>query len=427
MPPPLPPSSSSLPPPSSSSTSSPPPPFAAIAAHCSAARAAVALLLLCCIVLVAITFDAEKIEALLLWVQENKAHGSMLFLALYIAGVILMLPAMIMAMAAGAIFGILGGSILAWIGSCTGQVIAFIIGRYLLRAIVISTLHTQFPKWTAIDRAMVTDGWKLVILLRLSPIAPWNILNYALSVTAVPLMAYTVASSLAILPYLVLFVYLGSMARSLADIFTGTAGKLDTSTTIIMGVVSCTAMVGIVWYTTHVSRQAVNDALRQHAEELPVELTADDEVVQLLGGAEVGTASHHHHHHLQHPHHHHASPPEIELQGAGGNGATVLSSSMAGTTPGGAAALAPPVTLAPGLGIGGAQSTNNPLNASSKALTPRGPGRQRSSAAMLAAAAGDDDGMVFLGSSGASPLASSPRPLSKNGGGGGSGTGWNTR
>lgn len=157
-----------------------------------------ALVLVCCIVLVGLNFDAAKVEALLLWVQENKAQGSLLFLALYTAGVVLMLPAMVMAMASGAIFGMVFGSLLSWFGSSVGQIIAFGIGRYLLREIVLSYLSRQFPKWTAIDRAMVTDGWKLVTLLRLSPIAPWNVLNYALSVTSVPLTAYTVASSLAV-------------------------------------------------------------------------------------------------------------------------------------------------------------------------------------------------------------------------------------
>ena len=86
------------------------------------------------------------------------------------------------------------------------------------------------------------------------------------------------------------------MARSLADIFTGAAG-LDAPTTIIMGVISCIAMVGIVWYTTYISRKAVNNALRQHAEELPPELTGDEEVVTLLGGPDP----------IEHPH------GEIEL------------------------------------------------------------------------------------------------------------------
>lgn len=115
------------------------------------------------------------------------------------------------------------------------------------------------------------------------------------------------------------------MARSLADIFTGAAG-LDTPTTIIMGVVSCVAMVGIVWYTTYISRKAVNNALRQHAEELPPELTGDEEVVNLLGGPDP----------IEHPH------GEIELGEARndtavevteilGSGAAALSGGQVGT------------------------------------------------------------------------------------------------
>jgi uncharacterized membrane protein YdjX (TVP38/TMEM64 family) len=63
---------------------------------------------------------------------------------------------------------------------------------------VVQYLTKQFPKWTAIDKALESEGWKLVTLLRLSPIAPWNVLNYALSVTAVPLVPYVIASSLAV-------------------------------------------------------------------------------------------------------------------------------------------------------------------------------------------------------------------------------------
>ena len=70
--------------------------------------------------------------------------------------------------------------------------------RYLLRELVTTYLTRQFPKWTAIDAALEAEGWKLVTLLRLSPIAPWNVLNYALAVTAVPLAPYFIASSLAV-------------------------------------------------------------------------------------------------------------------------------------------------------------------------------------------------------------------------------------
>jgi len=53
----------------------------------------------------------------------------------------------------------------------------------MLRGVVMGYLNTRFPKWAAVDAALSSEGWKLVTLLRLSPVVPWNVLNYALSVT----------------------------------------------------------------------------------------------------------------------------------------------------------------------------------------------------------------------------------------------------
>ncbi|KAL4441498.1 hypothetical protein ABPG77_002002 [Micractinium sp. CCAP 211/92] len=250
-------------------------------ANCSVSRLALFVVLVACIVLVSLNFDAQKVEGLLVWVQENKQQGSIVFLGVYTLGVVLMFPAMVMAMAAGAIFGMLYGSLLVWVGSSVGQTAAFVIGRYLLRELVVQYLTKQFPKWTAIDKALESEGWKLVTLLRLSPIAPWNVLNYALSVTAVPLLPYCLASALAILPYLLLFVYFGSLARNLADIFTGKTG-LGTNTTIVMAAVSGVLMVAIVWYTTHLSRKAISTALVSGGDEQVAEMATDPDVAELL-------------------------------------------------------------------------------------------------------------------------------------------------
>ena len=142
-----------------------------------------------------------------------------------------------------------------------------------------------------------TRSWKLITLLRLSPIAPWNVLNYALAVTSVPLVPYALSSALAVggcacvrvwagrrgacshlplnppttpltlspssptpptpqqvIPYLLLFVYFGSLARNLADVFSGRTG-LGRGATIAAGAASAVVMVCVVWYTTHVSRR----------------------------------------------------------------------------------------------------------------------------------------------------------------------------
>lgn len=153
--------------------------------------------------LLGLNFSPEKAAELLDWVSEHPKEGSVLFMCLYILGVVCMLPAMVMAMAAGAIFGMVAGGLMAWFGSSVGQVLAFIAGRYIMKDFVVSYLTKQFPKWVAIDAAMSREGWKLVTLLRLSPIAPWNVLNYALSVTSVTFMTYTVSSSFSVRAFVV--------------------------------------------------------------------------------------------------------------------------------------------------------------------------------------------------------------------------------
>ena len=180
--------------------SNPVSPMAATPRHrkCRLPQIAFVIVLVTGTVVLAVNFSPDKALALLDWVIDHPKEGSALFMALYVAGVVFMLPAMVMAMAAGAIFGMGLGTFLSWLGSSVGQVIAFMAGRYVFQDIVVSYLAKQFPKWTAIDAAMTREGWKLVTLLRLSPIAPWNVLNYALSVTSVPLLTYTVASSISV-------------------------------------------------------------------------------------------------------------------------------------------------------------------------------------------------------------------------------------
>ncbi|KDD72781.1 hypothetical protein H632_c2907p0, partial [Helicosporidium sp. ATCC 50920] len=245
-------------------------------------RVAVLVLLIAAVVGAISVFNAQRMERMLVWVQNNKQAGSMLFLVGYTLGVVLMFPAIVMGMASGAVFGVTVGLLLAWAGTCIGQTITFVLGRYLLRDVVKTYLSRHFPKWTAIDRAMASEAWKLVTLLRLSPIAPWNVLNYALAVTAVPLPAYAVASGLAVLPYLALFAYFGSLARDMADVFSGEAAALDPTAQIAVAIGSGVLVLVAVWYTTHVSRRAVAEALRAHADQLPPELTSDAEVMELL-------------------------------------------------------------------------------------------------------------------------------------------------
>ena len=91
----------------------------------------------------------------------------------------------IMQVISGALYGFWSGLWISWVASTAGQSLAFLIGRHLFRAPVKAYLLATWPSFPVIDAAIKQSGWKLICLLRLCPLLPYNILNYALAITPV--------------------------------------------------------------------------------------------------------------------------------------------------------------------------------------------------------------------------------------------------
>src|ERR1700736_3869707 len=161
----------------------------------------------------------EVFAAMLDRIRGLGALAPVLFVILYIVGAILFIPGSVLTIGGGVLFGLLWGSIYVSIGATIGATAAFLIGRYLARDWVRRQLEGN-RKFAAIDRAVGREGWKIVLLTRLSPVFPFNLLNYAFGVTAVTLRDYVIATWVGITPGTVLYVYLGSLGGNLA-----TAGK----------------------------------------------------------------------------------------------------------------------------------------------------------------------------------------------------------
>jgi uncharacterized membrane protein YdjX (TVP38/TMEM64 family) len=164
---------------------------------------------------------AENIHAVVQFVQERPTESLLLFLLVYSAGIVLMLPGMLLGIGAGAAYGMWVGTVLSWFSTIIGQTGAFLLGRYLLREPVSSFLAQKVPSFTEIDSSLSQEGWKLVLLLRLSPFIPYNVLNYVLGVTSVDLRTYSWVSAFAALPYVWAFAYLGSASNDLYDLLQG--------------------------------------------------------------------------------------------------------------------------------------------------------------------------------------------------------------
>jgi uncharacterized membrane protein YdjX (TVP38/TMEM64 family) len=163
-------------------------------------------------------------QTLVVWLEALRGAGwagVLGFMALYIAATVLSIPGSLLTLAAGLLYGPWLGTAIVSPASVTGATIAFFLGRTVARDWVKARV-AAYPLLSAIDAAIGRRPFVLTLLLRLSPAIPFNALNYGLGVTAVSGRHYVLGSFLGMLPGTFLYVYLGSLAGSVAEISAGT-------------------------------------------------------------------------------------------------------------------------------------------------------------------------------------------------------------
>lgn len=147
------------------------------------------------------------------WVGTLGAFGVVLFIGVYALATVLFLPGWIFTVAAGLVYGVVGGTAVALTGAITGSTLAFLCGRYLVRKRVQAATKGS-ARFAAIDKAIGKQGWKIVGLLRLSPLIPFNLSNYFYGVTAIGFLPYVLASAVGMLPGTLLYAYLGGAGKA---------------------------------------------------------------------------------------------------------------------------------------------------------------------------------------------------------------------
>jgi len=153
------------------------------------------------------------------WIAGLGPGGPLIFIGLYIVAPVFFIPGVILSIGAGTVFGLLAGSIYVLIGATLGATCAFLVGRYVAREWVEGRLAGN-ARFQAIDRAVAREGWKIVGLARLSPFFPFNLLNYAFGLTDISLRDYFFATLAGMIPGIIMYVYLGSLAGDVAMIGT---------------------------------------------------------------------------------------------------------------------------------------------------------------------------------------------------------------
>ena len=190
----------------------------------------------------------------LVWIESLGSIAPIAFISIYIGSTVAFLPAFILTLGAGVLFGVWLGSLYVFIGATLGSIAAFLVGRYLARDWVAKKIADN-DKFTAIDRAVGKEGLKIVLLTRLSPAFPFNLLNYAFGVTGVSIQDYVIGS-IGMIPGTIMFVYIGSLAGSLALIGTETQPTNPTLQWTIR-IVGLIATIGVTVYVTRLAKQAL--------------------------------------------------------------------------------------------------------------------------------------------------------------------------
>lgn len=176
--------------------------------------------------------------------------GPILFIVAYVVATVLFLPGSVLTLGAGAVFGVVWGSVYVSIGSTLGATCAFLVGRYLARDWVASRIQGN-ERFRTIDRAVAEEGWRIVGLTRLSPVFPFSLLNYAFGLTRVSLKGYVLASWIGMMPGTVMYVYLGSLARA------GAAGQQRTPAEWALYGVGLVATLAVTVVITRIARRAL--------------------------------------------------------------------------------------------------------------------------------------------------------------------------
>ncbi len=146
--------------------------------------------------------------------------GALGFIGIYAVASVALLPGSLLTLAAGFSWGLGWGTLIAWLAANLASNLSFVVGRFLARDWVAQRTQ-HMARFSAIDRAIGASGLRLVLLLRLSPVVPFNLLNYALGITQVRFRDYALGGALGMIPGTILYVYLGCSVQNLGQLIAG--------------------------------------------------------------------------------------------------------------------------------------------------------------------------------------------------------------
>ena len=190
------------------------------------------------------------------WVNGLGLWGPVVFVLGYAVATVAFIPGSLLTLAGGAIFGLGEGTAFVFAGASLGATGAFLASRYLVRGAVERRVAAE-PRFAAIDRAVGREGFKIVVLLRLTPVVPFVLLNYALGLTKVKLSHY-VGAFVGMFPATLLYVYYGKVLGDVAEVAAGVEVEQGWGTWVATGI-GLAATVAVIVVVTRIARRALRE------------------------------------------------------------------------------------------------------------------------------------------------------------------------
>jgi uncharacterized membrane protein YdjX (TVP38/TMEM64 family) len=225
------------------------------------------------------TLSIDNLHDLVKWFESVGPTAVFYYAGLYYLLELVSFPALMLTIGAGYLFGVWRGLLVSSTAATAAAGTSFLLSRYFLRSLVQEKLASKFPRFRVIDRAVAKEGFKIVLLLRLSPLLPFSASNYLYGITSVRFVPYMVASWLGMLPGTLAYVYAGHTGNAVlesvasrvvegnSDGLAAGASGVDTAL-LVVGLAATVAVLLLIGRTT-------SQALKEMDREMAVDMNSN--------------------------------------------------------------------------------------------------------------------------------------------------------
>jgi uncharacterized membrane protein YdjX (TVP38/TMEM64 family) len=208
----------------------------------------------------------DSLLSVLGWTQhlseQHRFVSALVIIGCYVVACVLFLPGSVLTLGAGFVLKTLWGTATVSAGSTLGACAAFLVGRTVARRWIERKLQGN-ARFAAIDRAVGRQGFKIVLLTRLSPVFPFNLLNYGFGLTKVRFWHYALASWIGMFPWTVVYIYVGAGLGSLAEAAAGKVAQGPLARLFFW--LGLAVAVAVAVFVARVARRALKEAVSEDA------------------------------------------------------------------------------------------------------------------------------------------------------------------